>query len=102
MTQPEPTLQPRLQAKKLEPTDQDLVWAAKVLDNVGMGVDLASAKPELLSRFGIEMTQKAPVILEALLYMVRPDCQIIVFDLAQKLVNLVNSWSKGVQKSQPK
>jgi hypothetical protein len=70
-------------------SEEDIVYALKVLDAVGEGFDHVAAQPELLNQFSKELMKNFPNVLDALLAIVRPDCRPVVLDLGKKMVNMV-------------
>ncbi|MEM2946557.1 MAG: hypothetical protein QXI87_09495 [Thermoproteota archaeon] len=82
-------------------TEQDIIYAVKVLDAVGEAMDRASAKPELIPQLTLELMQKTPEILDALLAVTMKECQPVIYDLARSTINLVRSFWKIQKKTTP-
>lgn len=70
-------------------TEDDLVHACKVLDALGEAFDRVAAQPDLGPQLALELAQKSPEILDALLAITQPDCRPVLYDLGKKAMNVV-------------
>jgi len=80
-------------------TEEELIWACKVLDTISEAIDRAAAKPELIPRLSIELIQKMPTMLDALLTITQPDCRVVVWDTATSVRKMIRAWVEQKQKS---
>jgi len=81
-------------SQKTELSEDEIVYALKVLDAIGEGADRVAAQPELLQQFARELLKNFPSLLDALLTIVRPDCRPVVFDLGKRMINMVKECQR--------
>jgi len=83
-------------------SEEELLWACKTLDAVAEALDRVAAQPKLAPKLVVELLQKAPTIIEAMLLITIPECRVVLYDLSRKALNLVRILAKEEMKKKQK
>jgi len=70
-------------------SEDDLIYACKILDAVGESFDRLAAQPKLAPQLAIELIQNSPDIFDSLLAICQPEFRIVLYDLGRKAINAV-------------
>ena len=70
-------------------SEEDLIYACKVLDAVGESFDRLAAQPTLAPQLAFELMKNSVEIFDALLAVCQPEFRIIIYDLGRKALNAV-------------
>ena len=80
-----------MKSQSLAVSEEDVLYACRVLDALAEAFDRIAAEPKLGPQFTLELVEKAPEILDALLAITREDCRVVLFDLGKSAMNLVKA-----------
>ena len=85
-------------APSLQISDEDIVYACRVLDCFAEAFDRVAAQPELGPQLAVELAQKSADIFDALLAVTHQDCRPVVYDLGKSVLNAVKACLKKPKK----
>lgn len=81
-------------SQKVKENEMNVDYAYGVIDAVVQAMDVVATKPELSQAFIVDLLKKMPDIAEALIFMVKPEHRMKMYEFVKASTRMVGTWAQ--------